>query len=351
MACYHPLHAFDTGYTSDNGKPVLIIKSSDFEWIYQPSNKEAALEKSQKLKDVFYDKKITEYVEIPCGKCIGCRLNYSRQWATRCMLEAREHNNNQFVTLTYNDCEITTNEGLDIETGEVKQVGTLVPEHLTKFMKDLRRYYEYHYQHTGIRFYACGEYGATTKRLHYHLIIFNLPIYDKKYLFTNNNKDKIYTSEMLEKIWGRGIVSVGDVTWNSAAYVARYIMKKIKGPNAEEFYKAHGIVPEFVRMSRKEGIGKNYYDQNKDKIYKNDEIILTNIKGLAEIVKPCKYYDKLYDLDNPEAMKAIKEYRQKRAKESMQQQLSNTSLNKEDYLATKERVKENSLKRLKRTLD
>ena len=338
MPCYHPLHAFKVGLT-DNGKDKYQIESGKVEKIHpRQGNK------------LITDRWITEYTEVPCGKCIGCRLGYSREWADRCMLEAKNYEYNQFITLTYDPEHINLVIGVDRETGEITDVGTLVPEDLTKFIKDLRRYYQYHYQHQNIRFYACGEYGSNTYRPHYHIIAFNLPVEDREYLFSNVNRDRIYTSDIISKIWGKGIVTVGDVTWNSCAYVARYVMKKVKGPEAEEYYQKIGVVPEFVRMSRKPGIARDYYEENKNKIYESDEIVLTNKKGLAKVVKPSKYFDRLYDIEEPELMKAIKEKRRITGELARELQLAKTSLNKEEYLKLQEENKQAQLKLLKRII-
>lgn len=341
MACYHPLHAFKIGINEDSGKPKYQIEAGHIERI--PVKDEFG---RRKFQDLWNENPI----QIPCGKCIGCRLDYSRQWATRCMLEAQQYEHNAFITVTYEDDALTKNKGVDIETGEIIDVATLVPEELTKFMKDLRRYYEYHYNHKGIRFYAAGEYGSILERPHFHIICFNLPILDKEYLFSNANHDKIYTSEIIRQIWGKGHITVGEVTWNSAAYTARYIMKKIKGPDAKEIYETKGIVPEFVRMSRDGGIGREYYEKNKDKIYELDEITLTNKKGLAQKVKPSKYYDRLYDIENPDLLALIKAKRKAAAEMSMKLQLENTNKTKEEYLETKERNKQAQIQTLKRVI-
>ncbi len=338
MPCYHPLHAFKVGLT-DKGKDKYQIESGKVIRIHP--------RQGHKL---ITDQWISEYTEVPCGKCIGCRLGYSREWADRCMLEAKNYEYNQFITLTYDPEHIKLTTGVDRETGEITNVGTLVPEDLTKFLKDLRRYYEYHYKHQGIRFYACGEYGSNTYRPHYHIIAFNLPVEDRNYLFSNANRDKIYTSDIISKIWNKGIITIGDVTWNSCAYVARYVMKKVKGPDAEEFYKKIGVVPEFVRMSRNPGIARDYYEENKNKIYEADEIVLTNKKGLAKVVKPSKYFDRLYDVEEPELMRAIKEKRRITGELARELQLAKTSLNKDEYLKLQEENKQAQLKLLKRII-
>ena len=341
MACYHPM---DVPYKIGNdGKKHLqwtLLKSFQKREAYE--NFKERCENDQ-----------TEYkiIQIPCGKCIGCRLAYSREWANRCLLEAKQYQHNQFITLTYatENLSFSKEKQLDKETGEIFSMPTLVPEELTKFMKDLRRYYKYHYNHEGIRFYACGEYGGLNHRPHFHLIVFNLPIEDKEYLFTTNAKNQVYTSETVSRIWGKGLCSIGDVTWDSAAYVARYVMKKLKGP-AKEAYKKLGIVPEFVRMSRREGIAKSYYEQNKEEIYKYDEIILRK-KDKTETVKPCSYYDKMFDIENHELMEKIKARRAEIAKEAMKAQLEKTNLNKEEYLEVKERNKMAQIQTLRRVLD
>ena len=338
MACYHPLHAFKIGVTG-KGKDKYKITSGDIDRIEYFDGKKVAV-----------DHWNYNYIEIPCGKCIGCRLDYSRQWANRCMLEAKQYEHNAFITLTYEDAALTFNDGANRKTGEVMKVPTLVPEELTKFMKDLRRYYKYHYGEEGIRFYACGEYGSKNDRPHFHVIVFNLNIRDKEYLFTNSSHDKIYTSEIIRGIWGKGHVTIGDVTWNSAAYTARYVMKKIKGKDAKKYYELLGVVPEFTRMSRREGIARNYYENNKDKIYELDEIILANKKGLAQKIKPCKYYDNLYDIENHEFMQKLKQKRKLEAEYAMAIQLGKTDLTKEEYLQMKERKKIAQLEKLKRTV-
>jgi len=177
-------------------------------------------------------------VELPCGKCIGCRLEYSRQWAMRCMHEAQTNECNSYVTLTYNDKNLTYGHNQ----------ATLVPKDLQLFLKRLRK-------KTGkkISYYACGEYGDATKRPHYHLCIFGYDFPDKIHVETKRDF-KLYESRLLSGLWKAGIHRIGEVTFESAAYVARYIMKKQKGAT-KKIYSDLGIEPEFARMSLKPGIG------------------------------------------------------------------------------------------------
>ena len=298
MSCYHPLRAFKIGINPETNKSIMIIESGECERIHAP--KSIITSKEQyKLNNIYLDKWITEYQEVPCGRCIGCRLEYSRQWATRCMLESEQYKENQFITLTYDNEHIPITNGVT-DDGEIGYVGTLNPDDLQKFMKRLRIKYKRKFNHDNIRFYACGEYGEEHQRPHYHAIIFNLPIPDKKEWYINQKShEKVYTSEILTKIWGKGIVGIGNVTWESAAYVARYIMKKQKGQNAIEYYKKRGIHPEFVRMSRKPGIAAKYYEDHKFEIYETDEIFIKR-KNKVEKVKPSKYYDDKFEIEFPE---------------------------------------------------
>ena len=339
MACNHPLHAFDTGFLEDSGKPHYKITGADKEWIYKPADKDG--------NEIYTDLKITKYIEIPCGKCIACRLTYSKEWATRCVLEAKQYQNNYFITLTYSPEKVPINE----------ELGNLIlkPKDLQNFMKRLRKYYEQHFNFQGIRFYACGEYGSTTQRPHYHILAFNLPIFDIVPLKRTNTGEQLYYSQTVEKIWGNGNVWIGEVNWNTCAYVARYIMKKQKGPDAEKHYEENGEVPEFVRMSRRPGIGQKYFEENYQKIYECDEIIIQkkNKKGKieAQSVRPARYYDKLYDQLNPENMAIIKEARLKAAIEAEKLRQQRSTKTKLEYLEQKEERMKESIKALKRDLE
>ncbi len=236
---------------------------------------------------------------IPCGKCQGCKLDKAHDTANRCMLEAKQWKHNYFLTLTYdNDSLPYTSTGYP----------TLVPNDVSKFMKDLRMYYSHHFQHDNIRFYACGEYGDKTYRPHYHLIVFNLPVDDLTYLKQNFNGHQLFTSQTLENIWKKGFVVIGNVTYESAGYTARYTMKKQTEKRDSSFFEENGIAKEFVRMSRMPGIGRKYYDDNKEQIYKEDGFLITTDKG-SRFVRPPKYFDRLYEEENPTRLDLLKERR------------------------------------------
>lgn len=292
MPCYHPLRAVVTG-TSENGKKrVTILKKNDPEL---------------NISGV-------EYLSIPCGKCIGCRLDYSRSWADRCMLEAMYHERNSFITLTYNDNYLPDpNLIYDKETGEViniSPINPLVKKDFQKFMKRLRE----HFEEERIRFFACGEYGSLNNRPHYHAILFGEDFSDDRQRFRKNfDGSTLYISDTLDALWPFGFSTIGDLSWNSAAYVARYCIKKRKGKDAD-IYEKLNYPPEFTLMSRKPGIGRQYYEDNKDKIYKNEEIFLA-LPDRSLKLMPSRYYDNLYDIDNPDRMEYIRNDRKFRAEQ------------------------------------
>lgn len=298
------------------------------------------------------------YRLIPCGKCTECRLAYSREWANRCVLESLQHSSNWFITLTYNPVEIPT---LRLDTGEIYRGGiqevqdgkvlvanTLFHDDVQKFLKRLRRTLEYNNE-PEIRYYMCGEYGSTTQRPHYHIIIFNLSIPDIEFYKLNQLHQPYFTSQWLEKLWGHGFITLGEVNWDTCAYVARYIMKKVKGPNAKEYYKSIGKTPEYTKMSLKPGIGANYYKLNKEQIYELDKIILPGKK--TKIIQPPKYYDKLYDIDNPEKMQSIKQAREQKARLAQQLKMSKTTNELWTQLKLEHEAKQDAYKKLIRPLE
>ena len=247
-------------------------------------------------------------MQVPCGQCIGCRLERSRQWAIRCMHEASLHPINCFITLTYSpEHEDRLRIALpDRETGEILGRGlNLNKRDFVLFMKRLRKKFG-----EGIRFFHCGEYGELLSRPHHHAIIFNHDFADKK-VWKQNNGVVLYRSAMLEELWPYGYSSIGAVTFESAAYVARYVTKKINGDMADSHY--NGREPEYVTMSRRPGIARGWYEKFKDTdVYAHDYVVMRDMK-----LRPPKYYDKLYDLDNPAGFSVIKAKRELMAKESV----------------------------------
>ena len=353
MTCYHPLLRYETykrykcldGHWAYEAKVISIPKDYPYPEQYDDFEVIAA------LPDGHYRKREL----IPCGKCIGCRLENSKNKATQACYEAEEHKENWFLTITYDDDHLPEAEpAINEETGEEMDPnpgGTLKPADLTNFMKKLRSYYERKYNHKGIRFMACGEYGSTTGRAHYHTICFNLPILPKNMSFWkfNENHETLWRCPELEKIWGKGMIVAGDVNWSTCAYVGRYITKKVGMPADKQHYKNLGIEPEFYRASNRPGIGKTYYEKHKEEIYKKDSMIVKKYGGGTMKVKPPKYYDKLYDIENPERMEEIKKQRKKKSENINKIKYAQTTLYKKEQLTTEEETKQNKTNSLIRT--
>lgn len=226
---------------------------------------------------------------VPCGKCIGCRLERSRQWAMRCCYEASLYSKNCFITLTYNDYNLP----FDL---------SLKPRDLQLFMKRLRKYLD----PLKVRFFACGEYGDLNKRPHYHVILFGYSFLDNAELVRSDTHTLVYHSAELAKLWPFGYVSVGEFSFESAAYVARYCLKKVNGKQAKEHY--NGRVPEFLRCSNRPGIGAEWLEKYQNDVYPDDVCF-----ARGRPCKPPRYFDKRFDLQNPEDFASIKANREARA--------------------------------------
>lgn len=268
---------------------------------------------------------VGKYKILPCGQCYQCRLERSRDWACRCILEAQMHKENCFVTLTYDDAHLPSDYGLQ-------------KMDLTKFFKRLRK-------NTGakLRYFACGEYGDLYSRPHYHICIFGYRPKDLQ-LIAQNRGVNLYTSQEILKAWqGRGFVSIGDVTFESAAYVARYVMKKVTGDRAEEHYQ--GREPEYVVMSRRPGIAATWFEKYSEDVYPNDYLVVRDsIK-----CKPPRYFDSLYDVYYGEgAIESIKAEREVKSIRKFNRNLDEYTLGR---MITKARVCQLKGKQLKRTLD
>lgn len=326
--------------------------------------------KSENIKNMLHSD--YEYTTIPCGNCIGCRLEYSRQWANRGYLESKCWAQNWFVTLTYDEDHIFIPEEVTDKNGitfckEDDWIGTLVPKELTAFIKSLRQIMKRENDQDGIRFMACGEYGSEGERPHYHIILFNcnLPLesfYNPRII----NKETYYQNTIIERAWGgirnpvkgsdyinpesKGISNISEASWNNIAYTARYITKKIKGNLSDSIYAEKGQIKEFFRVSRMPGIGEIYYNQHKDEIYAKDEIIIKNKEGIISS-KPPLYFDKLYQKEYPERFEEIKKRRKQQMKYSQKIKDTTTSVDRLDQLGIEARSKEEKTVKLIREFE
>lgn len=294
---------------------------------------------------------ITDFVEIPCGQCIGCRLERSRQWANRCLLELQDHPEHPgyFVTLTYDDYHLPRSWYGDPHTGLASQAFSLCKRDFQLFFKRLRKV-------TGqeIRYFGCGEYGPTTFRPHGHFDIFGLHLDDLTPLPGRSELGyQYYNSPTLDRVWSfpmrdefgnpmedkpslAGFAVIGEITWETCAYTARYITKKLTGPEAQ-YYQFFNIEPPFSMMSLKPGIGRMYYDQHPD-LYDHEYIHISTDKGGRKF-RPPRYFDRLFDIDHPEESAQMKAFRKSAAEETKRLKLQSTGL---DYLSMLQ-VQEDSL--------
>lgn len=223
-------------------------------------------------------------LELPCGQCIGCRLERSRQWAMRCLHESSLYDRNCFITLTYDDAHLPHG-------------GTLRYSDFQKFMKRLRKR-----SVLPVRFYMGGEYGESgTIRPHYHACLFGYDFPDRVPFKRSASGEMLYTSKLLEELWPLGLSTVGNVTFQSAAYIARYCLQKVTGDAAVDHYRVitdDGEIidrtPEFNHMSLKPGIGARWLEKYQTDVFPRDYVVINGNK-----TKPPKYYDTLFERENP----------------------------------------------------
>lgn len=220
-------------------------------------------------------------VDLPCGRCLGCRERRARDWTLRCVHEAQLWDAKCFVTLTYaRDC--------------VPAGGSLDHRDFQLFMKRLRK-------RTGrpVRFFMCGEYGPANMRPHYHAILYNVDFGDRKLAGKSRGGSEYYSSESLEALWTHGRCSVQDVSNRTIGYCTRYIVDKMTGSKEEldEHYTvidSDGVIvrrkPEYCAVSLKPGIGARWFDKFSSDVLRHDFAVLEGNKYAVP-----KYYLKLAD--------------------------------------------------------
>lgn len=310
MPCYRPLQAW-RGAVLPSGKRSVVFQRGDAS-------------------------PVAGELQLPCGQCVGCRLERSRQWAMRCVDEASLYKQNCFLSLTYND------ENLPKD-------GSLCLRDFQLFMKRLRKS-----AGCRLRFFHCGEYGSKFGRPHYHCLVFGFDFADKLLYKVTNSGEKLYVSKKLSELWPVGFSSVGSVTFESAAYVARYVMDKVTGDDARRVNslglshyerldaktgEVFSLKPEYVTMSRRPGIGKGWFEKFKLDCFPSDYRIMRGIKML-----PARYYGSLYELENPEGFKKLKLDRVRRASAFADD-------NDSFRLAVKEEVKLAQIRTLRRSME
>jgi len=258
----------------------------------------------------------------PCGGCLHCRIARSRDWAVRAYHELQVWNYcSSFLTLTYAPAHVPILAGDSY---------TLNPDHLRKFISDLKDYMIENLVIARARsivgqpvftHLSCGEYGERFGRPHYHSCLFGVEFTDKQLDFVSDCGENVYRSATLERLWPYGRCAIGSVTWESAAYVARYITKKITGDAAGDHYgldvydhdtgeiwASGSRVPEFVDCSRKHALGKYWFARyGLSDVYVDDQVIIDDRRFPVP-----RYYDKLLSVSNPVLFEEIKQNRHDR---------------------------------------
>lgn len=297
MACYHPVQAYQ-------GEDGLIAFSE--------------LRRNKPVRSL----------QLSCGQCVGCRLERSRQWAVRCMHEAQMHDRNCFITLTYREEELPEFMSLRYRDFQL-------------FMKKLRKV-----AGAGLRFFMCGEYGGLHARPHFHACLFGYDFPDKVVFKRGIGGAVLYRSPSLEALWRVGFSTIGAVTFESAAYVARYVMKKVTGDAAAMHYgsvdESTGEVvkrcPEFCRMSLKPGIGRPWLDKFFSDVYPHGKVVVNGVESNAP-----RYYDKLFRAVDSDGGAGLDMDREMAARRTFADR-------SDDRLAVREHVARARVDRLKRRI-
>lgn len=254
MPCYRPLRAWRSKRETHQGKRRLVFSAAHGDGIAVP---------------------------IPCGSCIGCRLERSRQWAIRVMHEASLYTDNSFVSLTYRD-------------ESLPERGVLVHRDFQLFAKRLRKFYG----RERISYFMCGEYGEEKRRPHYHAALFGVWFPDQVFRKNGSDGSPLYQSATLDRLWKQGECLIGALTFESAAYIARYCTKKIDGepdwvqlervdPETGEVY----MLPrEYMRCSTNPAIGERWYERFGAEVRASDAVVARGFES-----KPPRFYDKLHE--------------------------------------------------------
>lgn len=254
---------------------------------------------------------LEQMLTVPCGSCRGCRIDRSRDWAVRCVHEAQMHEFNCAITLTYSDEHLPKDRSLK-------------KRHFQNFMKELRA----EIAPIRVRQFHVGEYGEELGRPHYHALIFGYDFPDKYFWRNSQRGNPQFRSPQLEKLWRKGHSTIGHMTWETAAYCARYVLKKINGKQQEDHYwyvdketgEAWDVDPEYTTQSNRPGIGATWFERYWRDVYPKDFINVKTSKKLRKFSPP-RYYDKLLEEKNPELHLQVKQDRIRKAQERAEQDL------------------------------
>lgn len=256
---------------------------------------------------------------VRCGSCVGCLLSRVDDWAVRMVHQSLVSESSCFLTLTYSDSSLPSGYAL-------------FPAHFTLFMKRLRKKLG-----AGVSYFMCGEYGGKTLRPHYHCALFGEDFSaDRRYWKTSESGFPLFRSASLDAIWSHGHVDIGEFSFHSGAYVARYVVKSLPSnvswqlrfaPNPHNMRHRHelwvakalasrtfhaGRFPEYARMSRRPALGKAFFERYKDSIYPRDSVVVDGRER-----KPPRFYDSLLESADPEMFAVVKAKRLEEAPEEV----------------------------------
>nr|QJB20856.1 MAG: replication initiator protein [Microvirus sp.] len=253
-----------------------------------------------------YSKEFATF-QLPCSKCLSCRLEYGRQWAIRCVHEAQMHPENCFITLTYDEKHLTSDKLIytDFQTfvknlrSQIFQetLDSVFPNLAQKKQRQLWRTLSKErqneiYDPKKISIFVTGEYGDQKKRPHWHALIFNWRPTDCVYKYSNERGDKSYSSDSLSRLWPHGIAELGAITFESAGYCARYAAKKLTHGHDG----THDYNP-ISKKSARNAIGKKFIEEHWQSVFAIGKIILPNGKSCSIP----RYYEKWLKDNQPEA--------------------------------------------------
>lgn len=284
--CINPTYAYLTGRLTKNGKPAYFIDTHHITLDNRLEIKhwmEKYVDIDYTRKDLFYHDDfshkdyLTSYVKLPCGHCPVCQVSKASEWATRLYLEARDHDNYYFVTLTYRPEDYSPDRDFKRD--------------LQLFLKRFRKNSGCHF-----RYFASFEYGERFGRGHFHLIMyFDEKINDNLTFLKANANNCYYTSALVQRCWDYGfdVTVPSDEPGAALAYVSRYCCKKA------------GDDKGFTTASRRPGIAAQWVDKVTDSVVLIHSDHHTSVKKL-----PLYLYQKL-EKSNPELYEEIKAVKRK----------------------------------------
>lgn len=376
MSCFHPLKRFVVGEDIKADRDVVRFSPAFIEqdgrldevtWLVRdfPSSDWRPYTGSSSPPESYYA--AVQGQMIRCGKCLGCRMDKSKEWANRCLMELQYHQEAYFLTLTYDDQHVPITYYPDPETGEAQPALTLRKKDFQAFMKRLRKRCE----PDKLRFFACGEYGGQTHRPHYHAIVFGLRLNDLV-LYEHAPKGDLYQSNFLTSVWATrkaprrhgsvtpltadpdyfsepwGRVLASKVTWATCAYVARYTTKKLYGPDAVA-YDQFNLERPFLDCSK--GLGRQYYEDHAQAVQDFDYINIATEDGGRKFRAPYYFERFIQDDLGDDAYAVRKADKQALMAAARRAQIAQTSLTYGELLTVQEDVLKKKTKSLQRNLE